>query len=204
MDGTMTNTAVRCSAVVVGHSTLEVFVDAALRVYEVCTPTRPPSCFALLLGEIVKSEAVIHRVAFGRNVRATDATATEEFKSTIVPCFGNAYGNEHRGFWCDSADLLRIQRAADADDLDIIGSIHLHPDWHRIGPVGERGLTISEAPTPMDSYMFRNTLWPVNMICYLERPDQPVRYILGAWSPPLGAEDILCPSIPIKFLASRA
>jgi uncharacterized protein (TIGR02246 family) len=165
-----------------------------------CTPTRPPACFAILVGEIVEGEALIHSVEFGRNVRATAPTAMEEYRSMIVPCFGPAYKNENRGFWCDSTDLLRIHRKAEAQGLGILGSIHLHPDWHRMGPDGERGLTISEAPTPMDAYMFRNTAWPVNVICYLERPNQDVRYTFGVWSPFSEAGGTGCAPIPIQFL----
>ncbi|WP_329167118.1 SgcJ/EcaC family oxidoreductase (plasmid) [Streptomyces sp. NBC_01717] len=192
------NEGAQGAAVIMGHRTLEPFVSAALSAYETCTPEKPPSCFAVLVGELVKGEALVHGVEFGRNVRATELAATDEYRSTIVPRFGPAYDNEHRGFWCDSTDLLNISRKAEAQGWDILGSIHLHPDWHRIGPPAERGLTISEAPTPMDAYMISSTSWPVNMICYLERPNQDVHYTLAAWGP--GAEPGDCVPIPIQFL----
>lgn len=190
----------RSTAVVMGHRTLEPFLSAALSSYELCTPEKPPSCFAVLLGELVEGEALIHGVEFGRNVRATEPAAAEEYRSTIVPLFGSAYNNQHRGFWCDSTDLLVIQRKADAQGLDILGSVHLHPDWHRIGPPAERGLRISEAPTPMDSYMIGCTSWPVNMICYVERPTQDVHYSLAAWGPPAESGSTGCAPIPIQYL----
>jgi proteasome lid subunit RPN8/RPN11 len=182
----------------VHHRTLEPFLDAATCAYGRCTPSEPPSCFALLVGEVAGGTAVVHDVAFGRNVRATAPVATSEFRSTIVPRFGPAYENEHRGFWCDPFDLLRIHRKAEEQGLDVIGSIHLHPDWHRIGPPAERGLRISQAPTPMDVYMFDNSQWPVNMICYLERPDDELCYVFGAWSPPADSNSD-CPPIDIQF-----
>ncbi|MFD9545391.1 SgcJ/EcaC family oxidoreductase [Streptomyces sp. NPDC060022] len=183
-----------------GNRTLEPFLSAALSAYEMCTPEKPPSCFAVLVGELVEGKALIHGVEFGRNARATEPAATEEYRSTIVPLFGPAYDNQHRGFWCDSTDLLRIQRKADAQGLDILGSVHLHPDWHRIGPPAERGLTISEAPTPMDAYMIGSTSWPVNMICYVERPNQDVHYTLAAWGPAAEAGAPAVRPIPIQFL----
>ncbi|WP_327417479.1 SgcJ/EcaC family oxidoreductase [Streptomyces sp. NBC_01233] len=186
----------RCGTVILSHRTFEEFLASAQSAYETCTPGKPPSCFAILVGEIVEGEAFVHRVEFGRNVRSTDPAALDEFSATIVPNFGVAYDNEHRGFWCNSSDLLRIYRKADADGLEIIGSIHMHPDWHRIGPDGERGLTISAAPTPMDVYMFRNTTWPVNLICYLECVNQVVRYSLGAWR---STGDATCEPLAIQF-----
>lgn len=189
----------RCTTVVVSHRALEPFLHAAVRAYRSCTPTEPPSCFAVLVGAIRDGRAVVHTAEIARCVRATDSTATEEFRTAVVPRFGTAYDNVHRGFWCDPADLLRIQRHADKQELDIIGSLHLHPDWHRIGPPAERGLRISEAPTPMDAYMFGNTGWPVNMICYVEPTGQQLSYTLAAWGPPSGAQDSPCAPLHLKF-----
>ncbi|MFF4603075.1 hypothetical protein ACFY12_10025 [Streptomyces sp. NPDC001339] len=49
---------------------------------------------------------------FARNVRSADTVAADEFRTTIIPRFGVAYANMHRGFWCDSRDLLRIHKRA--------------------------------------------------------------------------------------------
>lgn len=191
-----------CETAVVHPRALDPFLDAAVTAYETCTPEEPPSCFAMLVGELVGGTALVHDIAFGRNVRATAPAATSEFRTNIVPRFGPAYDNAHRGFWCDSRDLLRIHRRADARGMDILGSIHLHPDWHRIGPPDERGLRISQAPTPMDAYMFDSTRWPVNIICYLERPGDELHYALGAWGPP-AASETACPPIDIQFRLGR-
>ncbi|MGY0232901.1 3-hydroxyacyl-CoA dehydrogenase family protein [Longispora urticae] len=176
-------TPVPSRSVVLGAGVLEPFLAAAAEEYAACTPEYPPSCFAVLVGRDTGEEYVVERVVFGRNVRDIDEVATEEYAETIVPCFGAAYANARRGFWCDAKDLLRISRDADDDGLDLLGSVHLHPDWHRIGPEGERGLAISERPTPMDGYVLGQTGWPVNLICYLDRPADQLRYTLGAWSP---------------------
>ncbi|MGW7195630.1 hypothetical protein [Streptomyces chryseus] len=190
---------VRCTTAVLSHRTLEPFLDAAFTAYDACTPSAPPSCFAILVGTLDKDRALVRQVELARSVRSTDQVAAQEFQSEIVPRFGTAYDNMHRGFWCDSKDLLRIHRRADAQGMDIIGSIHLHPDWHRLGPPGEQGLRISEAPTPMDTYMFGATHWPLNMICYVERMDQLRCYTLGAWGPPDTADDAPCPPLHIQF-----
>ncbi|WP_412539151.1 3-hydroxyacyl-CoA dehydrogenase NAD-binding domain-containing protein [Longispora sp. K20-0274] len=161
---------------------LEPFLEAAAEEYAACTPEQPPSCFAVLVGTDDGDGYTVERVVFGRNVRDIDEVAGAEYEATIVPCFGAAYANARRGFWCDAKDLLRISRDADDDGLEVLGSVHLHPDWHRIGPEHERGMTISERPTPMDAYVLGQTGWPVNLICYLDRPDGRLRYTLGAWA----------------------
>jgi hypothetical protein len=137
-----------------------------------------------MVGGIADGEVTVERFEFGTNVRATSNLAVNEFSSNIAERFGPAYLNEHRGFWCSSSDLLRIHRDADADGLEILGSVHMHPDWHRIGPPAERGLRISEQPTPMDEYMFAMTGWPVNMICYLERRGRGFFHRYAAWQHP--------------------
>ncbi|MFJ8208696.1 hypothetical protein [Streptomyces sp. NPDC096033] len=190
---------IRCTAVVMSHRLLEPFLEAARSAYEECTPSEPPSCFAVLVGSVQGESAMVRRVELARSVRSTDEVAAAEFRETIVPLFGAAYENIHRGFWCDSKDLLRIQRSAEADGWDIIGSVHLHPDWHRIGPPAERGLRISERPTPMDCYMFGSTGWPVNMICYLKRGGGRLQHRLGAWGLPAGLQDTDCPPLDIRL-----
>ncbi|WP_018352403.1 3-hydroxyacyl-CoA dehydrogenase family protein [Longispora albida] len=169
--------------VVLGPGVLAPFLEAAREEYLACTPEEPPSCFAVLVGRAEGGRYTVERIAFGRNVRSSDEVAAEEYEQTIVPCFGAAYRNSRRGFWCDSKDLLRITRDAEDDDLEVLGSIHLHPDWHQIGPPGERGMRISENPTPMDSYVLQQTGWPVNMICYFEgHAGGQIGYTLGAWT----------------------
>lgn len=195
--------AARCTTVAVSHGTLEPFLHAAFEAYEGCSPAEPPSSFALLLGTLRNGRALIAATEFARNARSADRTATEEFRTTIVPRFGTAYDNIHRGFWCDSRDLLRIHRQAAAQGLEVLGSIHLHPDWHRIGPPSERGLRISEAPTPMDAYMFASTGWLVNMICYVERQEGLLCYTLGAWRPAGGPDATACAPLRIQLHEHR-
>ncbi|OJF10145.1 hypothetical protein BG844_33880 [Couchioplanes caeruleus subsp. caeruleus] len=170
--------------VVADPAVLRPFLDAALEAYRSCTPAEPPGCFALLVGRLEPDRMVVERAVLARNVRGTDRAAIGEYESTIVPCFGEAYGNERRGFWCHAVDQLRVHREAEADGLEVLGSIHLHPDWHRIGPPAERSLRISQHPTAMDAYMIQQTQWPLNMICYVESSDGESSYTIGAWAPP--------------------
>ena len=170
--------------VIIDAPVLRQFLAAARAQYASCTPATPPSCFAVLVGTVTDSGAIVERAEYGRNVRGTDSTAVSEFSTTIAETFGDAYRNQHRGYWCDSSDLLRIHNDAEADGLSILGSIHMHPDWHRIGPPRERTLRISERPTPMDEYVFAMTGWQVNMICYLERSGSQVVHTLAAWHHP--------------------
>jgi proteasome lid subunit RPN8/RPN11 len=176
------------------------FLDAALRVYESIRPGFPYPCFGVLVGRMQGDSARIERVEFGRNVRATYGAALGEFSESIVPCFGTAYENPHRGYWCDSTDLLRILRDAELDGLDILGSIHLHPDWHNIDSPGGGGSRLSEHPTRMDTYVFANTGWPINLICYLERRNCSMYHSWGAWTPRTGdPSNPHCDALPVRL-----
>ena len=79
---------------------------------------------------------------------------------------------------------MRITYEAERAGLEILGSVHMHPDWHRIGPTHERGHCLSENPTAMDEHLFRNTGWPLNIICYLESRGDEIVHTYAAWAPP--------------------
>jgi hypothetical protein len=186
------------------------FLTAAVAEYRLVTAETPLPCFALLLGNAeaaTYSEATtyhVRRVAFGRNARTSDPAARREFRDTIVPEFGPAYENEHRGWWMDSRDVLRASREAEALGMDLLGSIHMHPDWHRLGPPSERGHVLSERPTPMDVHLFGRTGWPLNIICYLERRGGVFYHALAAWAPPAerSAEAARCPGFALRIRTS--
>ncbi len=160
---------------------LRRFLDAAAAEYAFITPEAPRPCFGVLAGTIADDAMLVSEIAFGRNARTTDPSAREEFARTIVPRFGSAYENEVRAWWLAPADLLRITREAAGRGLDVLGSIHLHPDWHRLGPECERGRPLSDRPTPMDEYVFRGAGWPLNVVCYLEKQHGGFYYSLAAW-----------------------
>ncbi|MER6399901.1 hypothetical protein ABT263_28245 [Kitasatospora sp. NPDC001603] len=182
---------------------LRDFLTAAVETYQLITPSTPLPCFALLLGSAHGTTYAVERIAFGRNARAEDPAARVEFAASIIPRFGTAYENEARGWWVNSRDLLRISREAEADGLELLGSIHLHPDWHRIGPPSERQLVLSDRPTPMDHHTFGHTSWPVNLICYLERRGDATYHSLAAWAPPNEPDgpDNQCSRIPLLVTA---
>ncbi|MEV6767363.1 hypothetical protein AB0N05_01895 [Nocardia sp. NPDC051030] len=166
----------------VDEETLQPYLRDALTEYLDCTPDSPPCCFAVLLGHLSDGQCTVRDIKYGANVKSSEGQACAEFDEVIVPCFGKGYAHQRRGFWCDSKDLLRIYREANDEGLDILGSIHLHPDWHVIGPEGERALRIGQWPTPMDNHMFVNTQWPVNMICYIQGTGSGPRATVAAWS----------------------
>ncbi|WP_105975168.1 MPN domain-containing protein [Streptomyces geranii] len=180
--------------VLMDNQALDEFLTAAVGEYQLLTPEAPLPCFALLLGTPGPGTLHVERVAFGRNARASDPAARLEFSETIVPRFGPAYENEHRGWWIDSRDLLKAAHEAEALGLELLGSIHMHPDWHRIGPPHERTLVLSERPTPMDEHTFRNTAWPINIVCYLERREDVFYHALAAWAP-----DSNCTELPLRI-----
>jgi hypothetical protein len=175
------------------------FLDRAVRIYRRIGPHTPYACFGVLVGRIDDDHAHVERIEFGRNVRASDRTATREFSEVIAPCFGAAYDNPHRGYWCDSTDLLWIARHAEADGLDILGSAHLHPDWHHIAAPGTWSAPLTERPTPMDAYLFASTGWPVNLICYLERYHGTLHHTWAAWTPgPADPSSNRCRQLPVR------
>ena len=177
---------------------LAAFLIAAVDQYDHITPQSPLPCFALLVG--TADESVIHaqHVVFAANARTRDPAARREFAESIVPTYGPAYENETRGWWVDSRDLLRASQEAEAAGLELLGSIHMHPDWHRIGPPRERTVVLSEHPTEMDQYVFTSTAWPLNVICYLERRGGVMYHALGAWAPPpLGQPESGCRELPL-------
>jgi hypothetical protein len=145
-----------------------------------------PRCWALLVGQAEEALIRVQGVRWARNVRETDSTVLEEFSEVIVPCFGSGYSDGRRGYWCDPADVLRISREAEAAGMDVLGSVHMHADMHRFWPEHAAGVQLSECPTPMDEYLFRNGAWPLNLICYLEGKgeDFEIAVRLGAWAPP--------------------
>ncbi|WP_410626662.1 hypothetical protein [Amycolatopsis sp. cmx-8-4] len=171
------------------------FLDAAAAEYACITPDTPRPCFGVLLGTVAEDALLVSDIAFARNARTTDPSARAEFATTIVPRFGSAYENAVRAWWVAPADLLRISRDGDDRGLDLLGSIHLHPDWHRLGPECERDRPLSDRPTPMDEYVFRSAGWPLNVVCYLERQHGGFYYSLAAW-------DGDCAPVSLRVLAS--
>lgn len=143
-----------------------------------------PRCWALIVGHAQGAVIRVRGVRWARNVRESDASVLDEFSEVIVPCFGSGYADGRRGYWCDPADVLRISREAEAAGMDILGSVHMHADMHRFWPEHAAGQRLSECPTPMDEYLFRNGAWPLNLICYLEGSDTDIDVRLGAWAPP--------------------
>jgi hypothetical protein len=182
-------------SVLLSENALRCFLHAAAVEYAAITPAEPRPCFAVLLGTQTENAFLVEEVAFGRNVRTTDSNANEEFASSIVPRFGAAYENPVRAWWLDPKDLLRIAREAGERDQDILGSIHLHPDWHRLGPESERHRPLSDRPTPMDEYVFGSSGWPVNVVCYLEQQHGGLYYSLAAW-------DEGCSPLPLRVHAA--
>ncbi|WP_239375648.1 MULTISPECIES: hypothetical protein [unclassified Frankia] len=160
-----------------------------------------PNSFGLLGGTVEGDAMVLRRIAFADNVRAVDSVPMEEFKKNIAPKFGKQYDDGERGFWCDSRQLLKVVREFEDNGLEMLGSVHMHPDWHRVGPPHERGTeNLSENPSRMDEYLFRNAGWPLNIICYLESREGGVTHTYGAWRPPV-SEGAKAAKMPIRFFA---
>jgi hypothetical protein len=179
---------------------LSDFLADAIREYSTCTPELPPRGWAVLLGRFVDDAMRVERVRFAANIRETDDSVLQEFDATLIPRFGACYANGRRGYWCEPKELLRITTEAEAEGLEVLGSIHLHPDWHRIGPPHEHGLRVSQEPTPMDRHLFQGGGWPLNMILYLERREGRLYHSLGAWAPPSEPHpENGCRALPIRL-----
>ncbi|MEV7868416.1 hypothetical protein AB0P17_20475 [Streptomyces sp. NPDC088124] len=179
--------------VVIDTETFAPFVEDAIEQYSLGLASvkaagprlHRPNSFGLLGGTFEGDAMIVRQVAFATNVRAVESVPLEEFKENIVPQFGKQYDDGERGFWCDSRELLKIVREFENAGLEMLGSVHMHPDWHRIGPAHERGTeNLSENPSRMDEYLFRNAGWPLNIICYLESRGGGITHTYAAWRPP--------------------
>lgn len=167
------------------------FVREAAEEYRKCLASRDaegvprhlPRASALLFGRLHDTEIVISDVEFVSNVRDRDERVIAEFEGTIAPRFGDVYRNPGRGFWCDEEGVLEAVKRHAADGLELMGSAHSHPNWHEIGPPHERRQQLSESPTRMDEYLFRQACWPVNVIWYIRSTGGEMMHHIAAWRP---------------------
>jgi proteasome lid subunit RPN8/RPN11 len=180
------------------------FHENALTEYQKClasrdvdgVPSHLPRASGLLFGRLEGAEISIVDVEFVPNVRDSDESVMAEFEATIAPKFGDVYRNPGRGFWSDEQGVLQaIQRQA-ANGLELMGSIHSHPNWHEIGPPHERYQRLSENPTRMDEYLFRQSCWPVNVIWYVHESGGEIAHQVAGWRPGPGECDRLDIRIP--------
>ncbi len=160
------------------------------------SPTHLPSTAGLLFGRVVGDEISIEHIEFVPNVRDTDNRVIAEFESSIAPQFGEVFKNPGRGFWCDDRGVLQAIKRHAASGRSLMGSIHSHPNWHEIGPRHERRHELSENPTQMDEYIFRESGWPVNVIWYVRASDTGMTHRVAAWRP--GA-DQYCDRLEVRL-----
>jgi len=179
------------------------FVGNAVQEYQKCldsrdgngVPTHLPRASALLFGQLDGVEISISDIEFVTNVRGSDESVMAEFEKTIVPQFGDVYRNPGRGFWCDERGVLQAIKKQSANGLELMGSIHSHPNWHEIGPPHERYQKLSENPTRMDEYLFRQSCWPVNVIWYISGGGGGMVHRVAGWRPGVGQ----CESLDIRI-----
>ncbi|MES4887040.1 hypothetical protein [Streptomyces sp. NPDC096012] len=173
---------------------LRCFIDNAVQEYQKCldsrdaygVPTHLPRASGLLFGRSDSSDIKISDIEFVQNVRDRDESVMAEFEANIVPQFGEVYRNPGRGFWSDDKSVLQAIQRQSEKGLDLLGSVHSHPNWHEIGPPHERFQELSENPTRMDEYLFRQSSWPVNVIWYIRAIDGFLEHRVAGWRP--GAE----------------
>ncbi|WP_327706115.1 hypothetical protein OG530_35040 [Streptomyces decoyicus] len=167
------------------------FISDALQEYQKCldsrdadgVPSHLPRASGLLFGQSDGAEITISDIEFVPNVRGSDESVMAEFEATIVPRFGDVYRNPRRGFWSDEKGVLRAIMQQSANGLELMGSIHSHPNWHEIGPPHERYQRLSENPTRMDEYLFRQSCWPVNVIWYVHESSAGIAHRVAGWRP---------------------
>ncbi|MFI2203088.1 hypothetical protein ACH47Z_20350 [Streptomyces sp. NPDC020192] len=161
-------------------------------------PSHLPRCSGLLFGRVDAAEITISHIEFVPNVRDRDESVIAEFERTIAPKFGDVYRNPGRGFWSDEKGVLRAVMEQSANGLELMGSIHSHPNWHEIGPPHERFQELSENPTRMDEYLFRQSSWPVNVIWYVRATGAGMTHRVAGWRP--GPEH--CSALDVRIPAS--
>src|ERR1700676_507309 len=146
-------------------------------------PSHLPRASGLLFGQSDGTEITISDIEFVSNVRDSDESVMAEFEGIIAPQFGDVYRNPGRGFWSDEKSVLQAIKKQSANGLELRGSIHSHPNWHEIGPPQERHQKLSQNPTRMDEYLFRQSYWPVNVILYVRASDGGLAYRVAGWRP---------------------
>jgi proteasome lid subunit RPN8/RPN11 len=146
-------------------------------------PSHLPRAAGLLFGQSDGAEIVISHIEFVSNVRDSDESVMAEFEEIIAPQFGDVYRNPGRGFWCDEKSVLQAIKQQSSSGLELMGSIHSHPNWHEIGPPHERYQELSRNPTRMDEYLFRQSCWPVNVILYVRASGDGLAYRVAGWRP---------------------
>ncbi|MEU0519588.1 hypothetical protein [Streptosporangium sp. NPDC006007] len=183
------------------------FIGNAVQEYQRCldsrngdgVPTHLPRASALLFGQPDGAEITIGDIEFVTNVRDSDESVMAEFEETIAPQFGNVYRNPGRGFWCDKKGVLQAIKKQSAKGLELMGSIHSHPNWHEIGPPHERYQKLSENPTRIDEYLFGQTCWPVNVIWYICGGGGRMAHRVAGWRSSLGQCESLDIRIPLAI-----
>ncbi|MFE0102590.1 hypothetical protein [Streptomyces sp. NPDC059009] len=183
------------------------FLNNAAEEYQKCLdsrdaegiPSHLPRASGLLFGQVTGAEIIISDIEFVLNIRGDDEDVMDEFETIIAPQFGEVYRNPGRGFWCDEEGVFAAIRRQAANGLELMGSIHSHPDWHEIGPPHERTQELSELPTRMDEYLFRQSCWPVNVIWYVHTRDGVVAHRVAAWRPGPDQSDRLDLRIPAEI-----
>jgi hypothetical protein len=181
------------------------FAANAMQEYRKClesrdedgVPSHLPRASALLFGRLGTAEISLCDIEFVPNVRDSDASVMAEFEATIAPRFGDVYRNPGRGFWCDERQVLQAIKRQHANGLELVGSVHSHPNWHEIGPPHERYQRLSAHPTRMDEYLFRQSCWPVNVIWYIRGDEHHV----AGWRPGAAQCDRLDIRVPQAICA---
>ncbi|MFJ6797369.1 hypothetical protein [Streptomyces sp. NPDC091268] len=182
------------------------FLAKAVEEYRACldsrdadgVPSHLPRASGLLFGEADDTGITIRAVEFVPNVRDSDESVIAEFETTIAPRFGDVYRNPGRGFWSDEKGVLRAIQKHARSGLELMGSIHSHPNWHEIGPPHERFQRLSEFPTRMDEYLFGQSQWPVNVIWYVHTDGAgDVAHRVAGWRP--GPEPEGCRRLDVRL-----
>jgi hypothetical protein len=145
-------------------------------------PSHVPRLSGLLFGRADDTEISIDTIIYVPNVRGSDEKASAEFEEIAIQ-FGDEYKNPQRGFWCDDNNVFQAIKQQSSMGLELLGSIHFHPNWHEIGPPQERRQRISENPTRTDEYLFRRASWPVNVICYSRQSEGVLIHRVAGWRP---------------------
>lgn len=167
------------------------FANRAISEYQKCldsrgadgVPSHLPRASGLLFGEFSADAITISDIEFVLNIRDSNASVMAEFEGPIAARFGDVYKNSGRGFWCDEVGVLCAIKRQSERGRELMGSVHSHPDWHDIGPRHERSQRLSENPTQMDQYLFRQSCWPVNLIWYISSGGGDMAHCVAGWRP---------------------
>ena len=180
--------------VIISHDAAFAFVQKCEGEYkEAESRSHAPRYWAVLAGRQREDDIEVDEIfVASENLRDADPHLIAEYDGPRASQFGGVYKDLRRGYQADAADLVETWRRAQAQGLDVLGSVHMHADLHNLDRPDALSPVTTHQATPIDHELFRSSAWPLNMIVYLERRGDGLCWTMTAWVPSDPASQEAC------------